>query len=518
LRERLAQLMMVRVGSNMPPVRTVEEDEARVAALLGDCPVGGLVMFNGSFAETPGTLERLQRASRYPLLVAADFERGAGQQLAGWPLFPHAMAFDALGARAADAVRRFGELTAAASRAAGVHIPFAPVADVNSDPRNPIIATRAFGSAPRRVAELAAAFVHGCRAGGALAAATHFPGHGNTQVDSHHALPTVAAARAELERRDLPPFRAAIAAGAPIVMTAHVAYPALDSTGAPATLSHAILTRLLREELGFDGAVVSDSFLMEGVKHGDGDDGRRAAVAIAAGVDMLVDLEDPVGTLDALAAAVAEGRLAESRVDEALARVGRLKQLMFDRRASSNDGAASIQPFDAEANRQQTASLALDVARGATVVLKNARALLPLDRHRSLGTIFVNPFPRPSNAPPLPLGELLRGAFPQLTLVELGAAPTPQELASAAQAVGKCEQLLVVFIVKPAAWHQFGLPGAIAAWLSDLCCRRATVAACLGAPQGLEFLAGAGVQLCTFSDVPASQQALVEKLVEQASA
>src|SRR5262249_47302223 len=154
LRERLAQLMMVRIGSNMPPVRTVEEDEERVARLLAECPVGGLVMFNGSFAETPRTLERLQRLGRYPLLIPPDLERGAGQQPAGFPLFPHAMAFDALGAGAAEAVRRYGELTGAASRAAGVHIPFAPVADVNSDPRNPIIATRAFGADPHRVAEL----------------------------------------------------------------------------------------------------------------------------------------------------------------------------------------------------------------------------------------------------------------------------------------------------------------------------------------------------------------------------
>ena len=129
LREKLAQLMFVRIGSNLPPVQTVVEDEARVVELLKSCPLGGLIVFNGSYAATPATLARLQRQSRYPLLVSSDLERGAGQQLRGYPLFPHAMAFDALGSGAGAAVFKFAELTGQTSRAAGVHITFGPVAD-----------------------------------------------------------------------------------------------------------------------------------------------------------------------------------------------------------------------------------------------------------------------------------------------------------------------------------------------------------------------------------------------------
>lgn len=519
LRDRLAQLIVVRIGSNMSPIRTVEEDEERVAELLKKCSVGGLVAFNGSFARTPGTLRRLQHASRYPLLISADLERGLGQQLHGYPLFPHAMAFDALGADAAAAVRQFGELTAAASRAAGVHILDAPVADVNSDPRNPIIATRAFGTQPDRVAELVMAMVEGCRAGGALAVAKHFPGHGNTHEDSHHTLPTVNAPREVIAARDLPPFRAAIAAGVPMVMTAHVSYPALDPTGVAATVSRPILQGLLRDELGFKGAIVTDSLLMAGATLGAADEGELLVNAVAAGVDLLLDVADPIAGIDALEAAVAAGDLSEERVNDACTRVQQLKIIagLGPRRATGSASApgtlAEPVGHDEGLNRRLTEALADDVARRATVVLKDDRSLLPLDPQRSLSAILVNPFPRPAGVDPPCLGELLRRRFPRLSYFELGAEPSSEQFARAAEAALAGEQLLAAFIVKPAAWRQFGLPGALSEWLQNLAFQRPMVAACLGAPQGLEAMSAATSQLCTFSDVPASQQALVDRLV-----
>jgi beta-glucosidase-like glycosyl hydrolase len=506
LRDRLAQLMFVRIGSNLPPVRTVEEDEQRVAGLLDACSLGGLVLFNGTHASTPGTLARLQARSRNPLLVSADFERGAGQQLRGYPLFPHAMAFDALGAGAAEAVYRFAELTGHTSRAAGVHITFGPVADVNSDPRNPIISTRAFAAHPARVAELAAEFVRGCTAAGLLSTAKHFPGHGNTHEDSHHALPTVDATREAMDRRELPPFRATIAAGVPLVMTAHVRYPALDPTGAAATLSQPILTGLLRNSLAFDGAVVSDSLLMEGVKIGCTDEGELSLKALNAGVDILLDVADPQSTLDALLVAVEQGKLSEDRVNEALVRIIKLKSTVF---GPCEAGAE----FDESENRRQTEALALDIARRATITPKNDGGLLPFNPQRSLCAILVNPFPLPSNAEPPPLGTYLAESFPKLSYYELGAEPSDAELAAVRGCANAAEQFLAAFVVKPAAWHRFGLPPRLRDWLQQLAASQPTAAACLGAPQGLEPLSAAAAHICTFSDVPVSQRALVEKLL-----
>lgn len=506
LRERLAQLMFVRIGSNLTPVRTVEEDEARIAQLLDAIPLGGLILFNGTHSLTPQTLVRLQQRSRYPLLVAADLERGAGQQLRGYPLFPHAMAFDALGPGAGDAVYKFAELTGQTARAAGVHITFGPVADVNSDPRNPIISTRAFATEPGRVAELAAQFVRGCTAAGLLSTAKHFPGHGNTHEDSHHALPTVDASQQEIERRELPPFQAAIAAGVPLVMTAHVRYPALDPSGAAATLSRPILTDLLRGQLGFKGAVVSDSLLMEGVKIGCANEGELALKALNAGVDILLDVADPLSTLDALEAAVQGGQLSAARVDEALARVMRLKTAVF---ASDNDS----RNFNESENRRQTESLALDVARRAIVMPKNDDDLLPLSPDRSTCVLLVNPFPLPSNADPPPLGAYLKERFSNVSYFELGADPPDAQLEEIRHTALAAQQLLVAFVVKPAAWHRFGLPPKLQSWLQELSSSRPTLAACLGARQGLEPFSAAAAHLCTFSDVPVSQRAMVEKLM-----
>ncbi|MCC6493077.1 MAG: hypothetical protein IT424_08645 [Pirellulales bacterium] len=506
LRDKLAQLMIVRLGSDMPPKRTAEEDEQRIAALLEQCPVGGLVLFNGTSDQTPATLERLQRLSRAPLLIAADLERGAGQQLRPFPLVPHAMAFDALGDEAAGAVMEFARLAGRTSRAAGIHITFGPVADVNSDPHNPIIATRAFSAEPRRAAELAAAFVSGCRAGGILAAAKHFPGHGDTHEDSHDAVPTVSVSREELDQRELAPFRAAIAADVPLVMTAHVRYPALDPTGAPATFSRAIITELLRGELGFQGAVITDSLLMEGAKSGFADEGGLAIAALNAGVDMLLDLAEPQAALDALESSVSSGGLPLARVGEAFRRVQKLKAIAF------SAATAAAPPDDRDAG-DRTAALALYIARRATIVLKDDARLLPLKTNRSLCAVLVDPFQRPSNMPLPPLGNLLGERFSQVDYYELGGNP-PGELLQAIQVAAlAADQLLAAFVVKPAAWYKFGLPPALRAWLQTLAARRPLIAACLGAPQGLEPLGAAAVQICTFSDVPASQQALVECLL-----
>ena len=508
LRDKLAQVMFVRIGSNLPPVKAVEEDEARVAELLKSCPLGGLSVFNGSYAATPATLARLQQQSRYPLLVSSDLERGAGQQVRGYPLFPHAMAFDALGGGAGEAVFKFAKLTGQTSRAAGVHITFGPVADVNSDPRNPIISTRAFAADSTRAAELAAEFVRGCNAAGFLSAAKHFPGHGNTHEDSHHALPTVDATRAEMAAREFPPFVSAIAAGVPLVMSAHVRYPALDPAGAAATLSKPILTDLLRGELGFQGAVVSDSLLMEGVKVGCANEGELALKAINAGIDVLLDVADPVGTLVALEEAVAVGKLSEKRVDEALDRVLKLKIAAFHAQRTTAD-------FNEAENRRQTEAMALDIARRATVVPKQTGGLLPFTPERSLCAVLVNPFPLPSNAEPPPLGKMLAEKFPRLDYFELGAEPSDADLTRIAELAAGADQLLAAFVVKPAAWHRFGLPPRLRDWLQELVAKRPTVIACLGAPQGLDPLAEAPVQICTYSDVPVSQAALIERLVKE---
>ncbi|MGH7506458.1 MAG: glycoside hydrolase family 3 N-terminal domain-containing protein, partial [Longimicrobiales bacterium] len=252
-----------------------------------------------------------------PLLIASDLERGAGQQFDGATQLPPLAALGALGDL--DATRAAANLTAREALALGVNWVFAPVADVDFEPRNPIVGTRAFGSDPERVAAHVVEWIRGCHDAGALCCAKHFPGHGRTVEDSHAQLPSVDAEQQTLDL-DLIPFRGAVDARVDAIMTAHVSYPSLDPTGAPATLSAPVLTGLLRKAMGFGGLIVTDALIMEGVLHAGMDEPAAAIRATAAGCDALLYPRDLDGVAKALESAPRE-LLSDVRVMEAIGRI-----------------------------------------------------------------------------------------------------------------------------------------------------------------------------------------------------
>ncbi len=315
--DRVAQLISIRLGSNLAPLATVSQDADRVSRVLERYPLGSLTLFHGGPAEdTAATLESLQRRSDLPLLVTMDMENGSGQQVINHVSWPHGLAFEALGRDAAAAVEEFAFDSAREASSVGVHVSFGPVLDVHRNPRNPIIATRALGTNAERVVELAKAYVRGCHAGGLLCCGKHFPGHGNTTLDSHEVLPVVQDSASELEEIDLVPFRQLAADRIDMLMTAHVAYTSLDATCAPATLSRPILHDLLRQIWGYGGIVVSDSFKMEGIRRAaaaitasdmplnvSNPEARLAIQAVRAGVDLLLDITDVEGVVEGLARA-----------------------------------------------------------------------------------------------------------------------------------------------------------------------------------------------------------------------
>ncbi|HUF14173.1 MAG TPA: glycoside hydrolase family 3 N-terminal domain-containing protein [Longimicrobiales bacterium] len=295
-------------------------DSAAVREAL-DLGVGGFILFGGRADAARALADRLERDAGRPLLLGSDLERGAGQQLAGATRLPPLAAIGFLDDE--EVARRAGELTGREAVAAGVPWVYAPMADVDLEPLNPIVGTRAFGTDPDRVASLVVAWIEGCRSTGALACAKHFPGHGRTTTDSHLELPRVDVGEAALDV-DLVPFRAAISAGVDSMMTAHVAYPALDASGSPATLSAPIVTGLLRDRLGFRGVAVTDALIMEGV-HGDegvsGGEPAAAVRALAAGCDALLYPDDAPAVAAGIRSALDDGRLSDARVLEAISRV-----------------------------------------------------------------------------------------------------------------------------------------------------------------------------------------------------
>ena len=298
-----------------------ELDNASLRRLL-QRGVGGVILLGGSAAELRLRTRQLAAWASEPLLLCADVEEGVGQRFEGasWLVPPLALsrihATDP--ALALDLARRYGACTGREARQLGLNWVLAPVCDVNNNPANPVINVRAWGEDPATAGALAAAFCRGAQAEGVLTCAKHFPGHGDTASDSHLELPLLPHSRARLEAVELPPFRDAIAAGVAAVMTAHLLLPALDGEH-PATLSRPVLTGLLRDELGFEGLIVTDALVMEAIagRYGASE---AAVLALEAGADLVLMPGDAEGAIDAIVAAVHNGRLALERLQASLER------------------------------------------------------------------------------------------------------------------------------------------------------------------------------------------------------
>ena len=526
LRDATAQCVFARLGSNLPPKTTAEEDADRVAELLSRTPVGGLLLFRANRASVARVLGRLQDNAPIPLLVASDVERGVGQQVEGGTLFPHAMAVG----KAADppaAAARLAQVTAREARACGIHWALAPVADVHVEPANPIINIRAFGTGAEVVSRCADAYVRAAQTAGLLTTAKHFPGHGRTTADSHATLPMVDAGRDALEAVDLAPFRAAIRAGTVGVMTAHVAYPDLDPSRAPATASSPILTDLLRGTMGFDGVVVSDSLQMKGISAGaDGgppDAETQAARLLRMGVDLLLDPGDPERVVTGLVDAVRRGDLEDDRVREACGRVLALKRRLQKMRGDSafhpspdlfpdfspdlslETAEAPNAVVGAAAHRAEAAAVARD-ALSADDAARTWRSALP--PRGEGGVVQVLPAAAREETATR-LVEALRSALPQAQMQVIPPDAGRETVRAArAEAQGGTARLLVS-IAEPAAWTEFGLSDSQHALIEQEGERPTTLAAALGSPAVMDRVPGAG-RLHTYSTVPAACTAFVE--------
>lgn len=344
--------------------------------------VGCVTIFESEVQSIPSLVNELQGAAAVPLLIAADMERGMAFRVRrGVVPIPYAMAIGAT--RSEEAAHFTGVVAAREGRALGIHWAFAPVVDVNNNPGNPVINIRSYGEDPAMVGRLIAAFVRGARDGGLLTTAKHFPGHGDTALDSHMQLVTVTADRTRLDAVELLPFRSAVAAGVDAVMTGHIAVPALDATNAPATLSAPMSTDLLRTELGFDGLVVTDAMEMSGVKAAWSGD--AAIRAVRAGADMILLPPDTHIAIQALVRAVREKQLTEERIDQSVLRILAAKERLGLHRKRRVD----TRRLPEVVARPEDVAQAMDVARRSITVLKNEGGLLPLRAEQTLKILHL---------------------------------------------------------------------------------------------------------------------------------
>ncbi len=344
----------------------------RLVDLVENFGVGGLIFFQGEPLEQALLTNDLQAHAKLPLLVSQDMEWGAGMRIEHTTTLPRTMALGA----ARDPALAFsaGYVTAREARALGAHQIFAPVADVNNNPENPIINVRSFGEDPALVAEMVSSFVRGAQSGGVIATAKHFPGHGDTATDSHADLPVIMHDEGRLDSLELVPFRAAVEAGIGSIMTAHIAFPEIEGNArVPGTLSPAITQGLLREHLGFDGLIVTDAMNMAGVTKHFGT-GEAAVRAIEAGADMVLMSEDVYAARAAVLRAVASGRLSEARLDASVRRILRTKERIALHRKRTVDLEAARRHVATRTHRM----LSETIARASLTLLRNEGGLLPL--------------------------------------------------------------------------------------------------------------------------------------------
>jgi len=481
--ELVGQLLMGRLNSTYLSADSAEFEA--LAALVRDVHMGGFcafggvelvpqVMLNPTYGPTilgqplelAAILNRLQGLAKVPLLVGADFEHGVGMRINGATRFPRSMAFGAVGDPAL--VHEASRLAGVEARAIGVHVNFAPVADVNNNPRNPVINIRSFGEDPARVGQLVREAVAGLQAGGVVATLKHFPGHGDTAVDTHLGLATVPHDRARLDRVELAPFRDGIAAGAGAAMVAHVEMPALDSTPGPATFSAPIVSGLLRRELGFDGVIYTDSMRMDAV-NAMVEPGEAAVRAIEAGADVVLDSADPRAAFSALNAAVASGRLTRARLEASARRVLAHKARLGLHLART----VNLEQVMTAVGTKAGAEAARAVADAAVTLVRDDRGSVPLPTPRTGRLLYLSVLDYPSNwriaAPSRTVIPELRARWPSVTAVELSDRSSAEELELVrAMAAGHDAVVVGVFVRAASGSGRLDLSPGITRLLGDL--------------------------------------------------
>jgi beta-N-acetylhexosaminidase len=504
VRDRVAQLLMPWIPGTYSALDEpgLEQAERWVDSLH----VGGIIISVGSPLDEAAKLNALQRLAPLPLLVASDLESGTSIRLHGGTRFPPNMGV-AAGGREQDA-RHIGKITALEGRAVGIHMAFAPDADVNSNPANPIINTRSFGEDPAVVSAFVTSAVKGIQDNGLLATVKHFPGHGDTETDSHLALPVVGATWERLDTLELVPFRAAIKADVDAVMSAHIALPGIDSGRVrPATVNPDVLTGVLRDSLGFDGLTVTDALNMQGVvsKYGAGE---AAVLAFEAGADLLLMPADVGQALDALTDAVSSGRVSEARLNRSVRKLLRTKQrlgLFRHREVNLDSVMATVGRADFQAFADSVAVRSIVLVRddGTADSLRSAPRTVALIEYGEgtaddVGTTFAAELRR---------SGVTVNAF--RLLAQSGAASYD----SAAAVLAGSPYAIFAVAVRAVAWRgSIGLPAPLVSLIDSAAAQQPTLLASFGSPYVIMQSPTVGSYLVAWSSNPESERAAARAL------
>ena len=499
-----------------------------------DNKVGGVIWFVSNVHDTAFLTRKLQAEAKIPLLVSADLEAGIGMRFLDTTFWPTAMAVAATGDPRFAA--ELGRITAREAKVLGVNHILAPVADVNVDPDNPVINARSFGEDPHEVARFVSAFIDGVQSEGLLATAKHFPGHGDTHVDSHRSLPVLEVDRARLEQIELVPFRAAVAAGVDSIMVGHLSVPVIDSTPAPirdpdeaatenpygvphaevtlsgtvpATLSERMIRGLLRDELGFKGLVVTDAMDMGGlVAHYDA--GEAAVRAIEAGEDQILKSPNTDAAVAAVREAVRSGRISEKRIDESVRRI-----LDAKRRTSFEVGSQDeiFRLLDSREHRE----VSREIATRALTLLRDEPGVLPLKRESRVVILSISDFDEVAN----PLPDLVRelsdrvAVKPQTFLLDSRSAMDEVQPVLDAAHAADIVLLAMAIRARSGAGH-IAVPDAALRAIEALPPHVKTIGVSFGSPYIIRGLPNLRTYICAYGIQPVMQTAAARALFGEA--
>ncbi len=515
LRDRVAQLIVGTCYGDAPATKSAEYQKYR--HWVRDLHIGGFIVANridhGAVrnAEPHAMalfLNQMQKLSRTPLLVAADFERGASMRVSGGAQFPYNMAYGA--GRDLDAARYEGMATAREARAIGVHWVFAPVADVNNNPENPVINIRSFGENADDVAQNVAAYIDGAHSdpkNRVLVTAKHFPGHGDTDTDSHMALGKVTANKERLETLEFTPFRAAIAHGVDSIMTAHLSVPSLEPDDIPATVSSKVLTGVLREELKFQNLIVTDALDMQGVAKMF-PQGEAAVRALDAGADVLLMPLNPEVVIRAVVSAIEDGRLKRARIDESVMRVleAKIRVGITKKKLVDLDEISDVFDSADEATHAQQAS------DKAVTLVRNDRDVLPLASTATSCLVVV--VERRSSTAGTRMIDSYRKFAPKAQVAIVDASMNAASLAATVGDTSKCSAIVIAAFATVAAYRgSVGLSGDLTPFIVKLTEGTVPVAIiAMGNPYLLSAFPKTSAYLATFSSTPPSELAAVKAI------
>lgn len=518
LRERVGQMVMVWVLGDY--TSSGDSTYAEVARWITRDGIGGVSMSLGTPVEVAAKVNAFQRLARVPLLVSSDLEPALGRleggvfshylmDAGGATVFPTAMGLAATGRD--DDVREAAYIIGREARAVGIHINFAPTVDVNNNPANPVINTRSFGEDPERVARLSALFTRGSMDAGAVATAKHFPGHGDTEVDSHVGLPIVGADWARLRTVELVPFKAAIDAGASMVMSAHIALPAVEGdSSTPATLAPRIMTGVLRDTLGFRGVTITDAMTMEGVGKGYGV-AESSVLAVRAGADILLKPSDPTRAVDAVVAAVERGEISRERIDASVRRVLELKA----RTGVAFQPIVSLDSLREVVGAPAHRAKAADIAQRSITLLRDKDGLIPLGARR---TLLIQYMPETELRAGRVFSATWRAADTSARVVKISPATTQPQLDALASAIGRAERVvLAAYVRRIEGEGRPAIPTSIANWMATLpTMNPRTVLVALGNPYLIRQVPTVGSYMVTYSVGDASERGAALALLGRA--